>query len=44
MSLATPRTIRELQSKRYGKAKNEPGYCFSRLDDKIWREDILAPA
>ena len=42
MSLATPSKIRELQIKLYRKAKNEPGYRFYRLYDKIWREDMLA--
>ena len=44
MSLATPSKIRELQIKLYRKAKNEPGYRFYMLYDKIWREDILAYA
>ena len=44
MSLATPNKIRELQIKLYRKAKNEPGYRFYLLDDKIYREDILAHA
>ncbi len=44
MSLATPSKIRELQIKLYRKAKNEPGYCFYMLYDKIYREDILAHA
>jgi RNA-directed DNA polymerase len=44
MSLATPSKIRELQIKLYRKAKNEPGYRFYMLYDKIWREDILAHA
>ena len=42
MSLATPSKIRELQIKLYRKAKNEPGYRFYMLYDKIWREDNLA--
>jgi RNA-directed DNA polymerase len=44
MSLATPSKIGELQIKLYRKAKNEPGYHFYILYDKIWREDILAHA
>ena len=44
MSLATPSKIRELQIKVYRKAKNEPGYRFYMLYDKICREDILRHA
>jgi RNA-directed DNA polymerase len=44
MSLVTPSTIRELQSKLYRKAKSEPGYRFYMLYDKISREDILTHA
>ena len=44
MSLATPSKIRELQIKLYRKAKNEPGYRFYMLYNKIYREDILAHA
>src|ERR1039457_3844974 len=44
MSLATPSKIRELQIKLYRKAKNEPGYRFYMLYDKIYREDILGHA
>ena len=44
MSLATPGKIRDLQIKLYRKAKNEPGYRFYMLYDKIYREDLLAHA
>jgi RNA-directed DNA polymerase len=44
MSLTTPGKIRELQIKLYRKAKNEPGYRFYMLYDKICREDVLAHA
>jgi RNA-directed DNA polymerase len=44
MSLTTPSKIRELQSKLYRKAKNEPEYRFYWLYDKIYREDILSHA
>ena len=35
MSMVTPSKIRELQIKLYRKAKNEPGYRFYMLYDKI---------
>ena len=44
MSLTTPSKIRELQIKLYRKAKNEPGYRFYMLYDKVYREDIVAHA
>jgi len=43
-SLATPDKVRELQIKLYRKAKNEPGYRFYLLYDKIYRPDVLLRA
>ena len=43
-NLTTPETIRNLQRKLYRKAKDEPGYRFYALYDKVYRDDILLHA
>jgi hypothetical protein len=42
--LATPENIRTLQRTLYQKAKQEPGYRFYALYDKLYCADILAHA
>jgi len=42
--LVTPEKIRTLQRKLYTKAKQEPGYRFYALYDKVYRADILRHA
>jgi hypothetical protein len=42
--LVTPEKIRILQRKLYTKAKQEPGYRFYALYDKVYRADILRHA
>jgi len=42
--LTTPEKIRTLQRKLYCKAKQEPGYRFHALYDKVYRADILSHA
>jgi RNA-directed DNA polymerase len=42
--LETPEKIRELQRKLYQRAKQEKGYRFYLLYDKVYRRDILSHA
>jgi group II intron reverse transcriptase/maturase len=44
LGLETPEKIRELQRKLYRKAKQESGYRFYLLYDKVYRQDILGHA
>ena len=43
-NLATPKSVRKLQTALHAKAKAEAGYRFYALYDKISRDDILAHA
>jgi RNA-directed DNA polymerase len=42
--LETPEEVRELQRKLYQKAKQEKGFRFYLLYDKVYRQDILSHA
>ena len=41
MGLATPETVRKLQTALHAKAKKSPGYRFYALYDKMYRTDVL---
>ena len=42
MSLRPPEKVENLQRVLRAKAKESPSYRFYQLDDKVWREDLLA--
>jgi RNA-directed DNA polymerase len=44
MGLATPETVRKLQTTLHTKAKDSPDYRFYALYDKMYRLDVLAYA
>ena len=44
MSLATPKSVQELQTALHGKAKEASGHRFHSLYDKVYRKDILLHA
>ena len=40
-NLTTPPSVQKLQSALHAKAKEEPGYRFYLLYDKVYRADVL---
>jgi retron-type reverse transcriptase len=40
-NLTTPPSVQKLQSALHAKAKEEPGYRFYSLYDKVYRADVL---
>ena len=43
-NLATPKSVQKLRTALHAKAKEEPGYRFYVLYDKVYRSDILEHA
>jgi RNA-directed DNA polymerase len=43
-NLSTPISVQKLQAALHAKAKEEPGYRFYALYDKLYREDVLTHA